>query len=175
MKQKAQLKIQQMTFMLLAVTLFFVLIGMFFLTMNLSNLKQERTELSQKNAMLLATKVANSPELKCSQFQGEEIGCIDADKLMILKDRIDKYDFPGDETFWGSDTNIKVKKIYPEISDKECTFSNYPDCGYIELFDEEISAEYSNFVLLCGKASNSGVLYDKCEIAKLMINYKEWE
>jgi hypothetical protein len=38
--KKGQMKIQQMAFMLMAVTLFFVLVGMFFLIFSFSNLKE---------------------------------------------------------------------------------------------------------------------------------------
>ena len=38
-EKRSQLKIQQMAFMLMAVTLFFILVGMFVLTIYLSNLK----------------------------------------------------------------------------------------------------------------------------------------
>ena len=85
MKQ-GQLKIQQMAFMLLAVTLFFVLVGMFVLALRFSGLKESATELEEKNAMLLVTRIANSPEFSCGNAFGKSrTNCIDADKVMMLK------------------------------------------------------------------------------------------
>jgi len=180
MKQrKGQLKIQQMAFMLMAVTLFFVLVGIFILTFYLSSLKGSATELEEENAMLLVTKIANSPEFSCGEaFGGEKIDCIDADKVMMLKQNIESYEKVSgnrEETFWGVGTNIEIRKIYPkEDSEIICSRNNYPDCNVIKIGSEAISAEYSNFVLLCRKDSYESEVYDKCELAKVMVSYKDW-
>ena len=60
-KNKGQMKIQQMAFMLIAVTLFFSLVGMFFLVIFVSNLRESASILEEKNALLLVIKLANSP------------------------------------------------------------------------------------------------------------------
>ena len=94
--KKAQLKIQQMAFMLIAVTLFFVLVGMFILTIYVSELKNSAAILDEKNALLLVTKLANSPEFSCGgSFGNLRTNCIDADKVMMLRERISNY-----ENFW---------------------------------------------------------------------------
>ena len=91
-QRKGQLKIQQMAFMLMAVTLFFILVGMFVLTIYLSNLRNSASVFEERNALLLVTKLANSPEFSCGEaFKGKKTNCIDADKVMMLKERIDKY------------------------------------------------------------------------------------
>lgn len=169
-QRKAQLKIQQMAFMLMAVTLFFVLVGMFVLVTQLSWLKESATELEEKNAMLLVTKIANSPEFSCGEaFGGDKIDCIDSDKVMMLKQNIDKY-----SNFWGEETNIEIRKIYPADTEIICNLGNYPNCNIINLESKEIPAEYSNFVSLCRKESLGGEVYDKCELAKVMMSYKDW-
>ena len=90
--KKAQLKIQQMAFMLIAVTLFFVLVGLFVLGVKLTGLKKSATALEEKNSMLLVTKLANSPEFSCGfAFDETKLACIDADKVMMLKESISKY------------------------------------------------------------------------------------
>src|SRR3989344_3030780 len=90
--KRAQLKIQQMAFMLMAVTLFFILVGMFFLVIKFSGLKESATMLEEENAMLLATKIANSPEFSCGNaFGTTKIACIDSDKMIVLKENINKY------------------------------------------------------------------------------------
>ena len=163
--KKAQLKIQQMAFMLIAITLFFALVGMFFLSFQISKIRETAGVLEEKNALLLVSKLANSPEFSCGDAFESQTNCVDSDKIMALKNSIDKY-----ENFWGA-SNIQIRKIYPAGNPKECTNANYPDCNIINLFGEEITSEYSNYVALCRKDSFAGKNFDRCEIAKLMVGY----
>ncbi len=168
--KKAQLKIQQMAFMLMAITLFFVLAGMFVLVFRFSGLKESATLLEEKNAMLLVTKLANSPEFSCGEaFGSNRINCIDADKVMMLKENAAKY-----VGFWGV-AEIQIRKIYPNEGDIICTTANYENCGVIEVFSKEINSlpPVSNFVSLCKKDSYNEEIYDKCELARLMVSSED--
>jgi|GEM_PF-273956 len=166
--KKAQLKIQQMAFMLIAVTLFFVFVGMFVLVYKFSDVKNQANTLREQNAMLLATKIANSPEFSCGMALGSgKTNCVDADKIIALKNNIQKYD-----GFWGSNTNVVVKIIYPKQIEKECSFSNYPDCNVINLLGKDISGTYSNFVSVCKKIKDNGIIYDKCELGRIIVSYE---
>jgi hypothetical protein len=168
--KKAQMKIQQMAFMLMAITIFFVLVGLFVLVIYMSGLKKTATELEEENAMLLATKLANSPEFSCGNaFGGTRINCVDFDKVMMLKQSINDY-----SDFWGV-SNIEIRKIYPSIQkDILCISSTYPDCNVLRMYsDEVIGFESSNFISLCRKISYEGYPYDKCELAKIMVSYEE--
>ncbi len=168
--KKAQLKIQQTAFMLLAVTLFFVLVGMFVFGFKFSDLKESSSLLEEKNAVLLASKLADSPEFSCgNSFNYGEAVCIDADKVMMLKQHIQNYD-----SFWGI-SNIEIRKIYPKTSgNKLCNLGNYPDCNTIRLISENVvGTDASTFVALCSKQGNGEEYYDKCELAKLMISYEK--
>lgn len=171
MVKKAQLKIQQMTFMLIAVTLFFVLVGMFLLIIKFSGLQESSTELCEKNARLLVTKLANSPEFSCGEaFESNKVGCVDADKIMVLKENINKY-----TNFWGV-SNIEIRKIYPKGAEKICNLQNYPDCNIIKLLSKDETGFYSsNFVSLCRKESFEETSYNKCELAKLMVSHEYGE
>jgi len=167
--KKAQMKIQQMMVVLIAVTIFLIIVGMFVLVWSLSGLKKTSALLEEKNAMLLVTKLANSPEFSCgNSFGTGKTNCIDADKVMALKDFSEKY-----KGFWGRDiTNIEIRKIYPIEEEKECTSQTYPNCNYIKLYDKEISGNYIwNFVSLCRKVSGKRI-DNKCELAKLFIGYE---
>jgi hypothetical protein len=148
--KKAQLKIQQMAFMLMAVTFFFVLVFMVVMVYKSSGLRESAELLEEKNAILLATKLANSPEFSCgNSFGTKKINCVDADKIMMLKENPDLY-----LSFWGV-KNIEVRKIYPsETSELKCTLENYPDCEIIRIREKSISGtgEAKNFVSLCRKA-----------------------
>src|SRR4030042_5145835 len=85
--KKGQMKIQQMAFMLMAITLFFVLVGIFVLVIRFSGLKDTAKQLEEENAMLLVSKLANSPEFSCENAFGALSNCIDADKIMALGSR----------------------------------------------------------------------------------------
>ena len=170
LNKKAQLKIQQMAFMLMAVIIFFVLVGMFVLTIRFSGLKKSATLLEEENAMLLVSKLADSPEFSCGEsFGTRKANCIDADKAMMLKESIEKY-----SGFWGV-SNIEIRKIYPKSqSEIICDRLNYPNCNIIRLISGEVSGVgVSNFVSLCRKESSEGYNYDKCELAKLVVSYEE--
>jgi len=186
MVKKGQLKIQQMTFMLIAVTLFFILVGLFLLSISFSGIKESATELCEENALLLASKIANSPEFSCGEsFGTTKTNCIDADKVIALIENSDEY-----KNFWGV-SNIEIRKIYPEFSTEVlCKRENYPNCNVMRIFpEEEIEGVYvSNYALLCRKEYFKGlvgggcdseeietveeIIYDECELAKIMINYE---
>lgn len=165
--KKAQLKIQQMTFMLIAITLFFVLVGLFVLIFKMADLKKNATEIGEENAMLLVEMLADSPEFACTDYQGSG-NCIDLDKIMVLKDN-QKY-----ESFWKV-AGIEIIKIYPETGDKECDLNNYPDCNKITILSKEVNKiSKSSFVNLCRKEKNSetGRIYDQCDVARLLVSYE---
>jgi len=168
--RKAQLKIQQMAFMLIAITIFFALVGLFFISFKVNELKNQATNIEEKNAMMIATRVADSPEFSCGDSFGPGMtSCVDSDKIMMLKEGIEKY-----KGFWQV-ADIELRKIYPKLGgDKKCTMNNYHDCNVIEVYKNPSLnriGDYSTFVSLCKKDSFEGVGYDKCEIAKLIIGY----
>ena len=168
--KKAQLKIQQMAFMLIAIVLFFVLVGLFLLSFRLSSIRTEATLLEEENAMGYANKIANSPEFSCGDSFGTgKINCIDADKLMALKKNIKEF-----ESLWGRGiTNIKVIRLYPEQESGECE-RNLDNCNIITLREGSGGFGASSIVSLCKKESLEGETYDKCEVARIIISYKDW-
>jgi len=162
LSKKAQMKIQQMAFMLIAITIFFVLVGMFVLVIKFAGLKEAAELLEGENAMLLVTKIANSPEFSCgAAFGNAKLNCIDMDKVMGLKDN-KAYVGGG---FWGVD-NIEIRWIHPNDNAEVNCMDSYPECGIFRLRDKEIQSEYSNFVNLCHKTIEGK---DKCEIGRIMI------
>jgi len=167
--KKAQMKVQQMSFMLLGIFLFFVLVGMIILTVSFSGLKQSATDLKEQNAILLVTKLANSPEFSCGNVYGnQKTDCIDEDKVMMLKENVGKY-----LDFWGV-SNIEIRRVYPENKNMACTSGNYPRCDTIKLINKPASGYgKSNFVSLCRKELYKGQIIDKCDIAKIIVFYEE--
>jgi len=175
--RKAQLKIQQMAFMLLAVTLFFVFVGLFAIILTFSGLRDSAENLGAENAALLVSRLANSPEFSCGfSFDETKVACVDSDKVMMLKENIGRY-----AGFWGKDvSDIEIRKIYPRSdfpeNPVECTIQNYPECDIMKVLSSssgELSGNFeSNFVSLCRKSSFEGEIYNKCEIARLMVSYE---
>jgi hypothetical protein len=165
MVKRGQIKIQQMIFMIVAVGLLFVLVGVFFLSINLSNIKQTATSLAEENSMLLVSKVANSPEFSCGNaFGTSRANCIDFDKIIYLA-KMGDY-----SNFWGV-AKIEVRKILPNDGDTVCTSDNYPNCGIVNVLNKNVKIlpYSSNFVSLCRKETDGKIIYDKCELALLLI------
>lgn len=155
---KGQIKIQQMAFVLVAIFIFFVLIGLFFVYIQLSSINGSAEDLRSKAALEKARNIVNTPEFAwgiedCSS-------CLDLDKILILKDRVS---YKG---FWDLSL-LKIKRVYPE-GEGECTKQNYPDCGEITIIDSEnVPASRSAFVSLCRYDLNGD--YFKCELGKVIV------
>ena len=168
--KRGQMKIQQTAFMLLAVTLFFVLVGLFVFVLRFSNLRGASKMIEDENAMLLVTKLANSPEFACrDSFGNSMINCVDGDKIMMLKKHI--ADYSG---FWGV-AEIEIRKVYPSSGNTPCTLGNYPDCEIIEIYSKPVNKlpASSNFVSLCWKQNSDKGVYAKCELARLMVSAED--
>lgn len=169
--KKAQLKIQQMMFMIIGITILFVLVGLFFLSISLSRLNEISKESQQNNAQLLVSKLAKSPEFSCGNAFGSVIGnCVDFDKLISLIDRQEQY-----EDFWGV-AKIEIKKIYPS-DNTICNKTNYPNCGRLNLMNKSVKAlaPSSTFIALCRKEKGEIEIYNKCELAKLIVSGEDRE
>lgn len=166
-----QMKIQQMAFMLIALTLFFILAGMFLLSISLSSLNETKERLNEENAMLLALSLSSYPEFSCgASFGGDKNFCIDADKFMAFK-KVAEKDY---QKFWKI-SSIEIRKIYNESS-VVCTESNYPNCGILRVFSTTgIGSDKSAFITLCHKEHYTSSFYNKCEIAKLIVRFEDVE
>lgn len=167
--KKAQMKIQQTAFMLLALTLFFVLVGLFVLGFKLSDLQNNSELLNEQNAKQLVSKLANSPEFSCgNSFGNLQVDCVDLDKVMNLKKKGEEY-----ASFWGVD-DVKIRKTYPEMEgDVVCSVENYPDCNLVNVIRDDFVGSYlSNFVAICYKGSLEGYYQNKCEMGILMVSYE---
>ncbi len=162
--RKAQLKIQEMAFMLLAVFLFFTLVGLFALTIFYSGLRDEATKIAEDRTLSAVTSIADTPELSCITAKSN---CVDGDKLIALVNKT------AYENFWPF-SSLKVI-TYRGFNKKEdelilCSFANYPDCDLFVVYDKKIRNERArgSFVAFCRKEYENGYVYDKCELAKII-------
>ena len=150
--------------MLLAVFLFFVLVGLLVVSLFFSGLKDEATRIAEERTLSSLTSIADSPELSCVASKSN---CIDGDKLISLLNNT-VY-----EQFWPF-SSLKVIK-YSGFGKNEnelikCTFANYPECDLFIIYDKQIKNEraISSFVALCRKEYENSYTFDKCEIAKII-------
>lgn len=159
MKDKsAQFKIQQMAFMLMGIVLFFILVGLFWLSLKSSSINKSAASLAQEQAISLALTIANSPELSCGSQ------CVDFDKAITVKNtRIF-------EELWPI-KGLEIRKIYPTNTIKECTMENYPECTVLIIRKTEIErGSASSYIKLCRKEKNiEGYNYDKCELGEIIV------
>ena len=169
-EKRAQMKIQQTAFVLIAVFIFFALVGLFLISFSFSNLKKDADLIKERNALTLVTRLAESPEFSCGEtFGGKKANCVDSDKLLSLMENSESY-----RNFWEV-YNIEVRKLDSK-GEIFCTKQNYPNCNSFRLISNEISGtDYSNFVSLCRKELYEGNIYDKCELAKLLVSYEKNE
>ncbi|MFH1358952.1 MAG: hypothetical protein ABIH37_03635 [archaeon] len=164
--KKSQLKIQEMAFMIVAVVLFFALVGLFVLSIVFVNIQDEATRIAEEKTLAAATSLADTPELSCI---AAKVNCIDADKLISLVNlNNSQYD-----KFWpfSSLSVIQLSGFEKEEEDLvECTFANYPDCDIFNVYDKKVDNEraIASFVALCRKDFQNDRTYDKCEVAKIV-------
>jgi hypothetical protein len=178
-KKKAQMKIQQMSFMLIGVFLFFAMVGMIAVTLMLSHIRDSATELKEQNANLMASRIAGSPEFTCGEVYGSvKTDCIDLDKVMALKQNIKKYT-TAKSNFWGV-SNIEIRTLYPPFPptgqprEVECTVANYPKCNFIQVInDSDTGFDRANYVALCRKDKYNDEIVNKCEMGQIILRYED--
>lgn len=160
--KKAQMKIQETAFVLLAIVLLFSLVFMFYLRLHSSKLAKEAAELQQKQAISLLNKVAAMPELRCSESLSSdfatEVLCIDEDKLESMTESFTE-DY---KNMWKGLREAKIVEIYPASEIKK-EFVLYKGSG-----KEKEYRTYSTFVPLC-KMEHNGVGWYRCNVGMISI------
>lgn len=161
--KKGQVKVQQMAFMIVGLTIFFVLVGIFALSFLLSGIKDSKAILEEEEATLLVQKLSNSPELSCGNaFGGGRANCIDMDKAMIIKGKERYKDLYG---VYG----VTILSLSSD-STLECNIENYPECGRVTLFSgNTLGTDKSDFVSLCRKEKKGETFYNKCELGEIIV------
>ncbi len=154
--KKAQMKIQEMAFVLVGLVLLFAFIFIIYIKLQSTGIEKETTELKQSHALSLLDRVIAMPELRCSAGFGAESLCIDKDKLdsMSKSEFKDKY-----KTLWKGVKEIKIKEIYPESGQEYVIFSD----------EKQDYTEYSAFTRIC-KDKYEGVGWQQCSIGIVMVS-----
>ncbi len=163
--KKGQLKIQQMSFMIIAVFFFFVLVGLFFVSYYAKSIRSGAARLEEEQAIASLQTLMDMPELNY-YGTGYEILSLDEDKLLVMSAQ----DY-GE--LWPV-VSIGVYKVYPAFEEKiKCPAQN---CNYYEVYNSEQGdiRTYSSFVSIC-KKERMGYVYDRCEIGKLVVGVRDVE
>ena len=178
--KKAQIKVKQMVFMLIAVTMLFTMIGLFVITLRANSLKNSASGLEEENARLLIAKLANSPEFSCGEAFGSSSNCVDFDKVMALKNNSERY-----EDLWGvSQIELRIIHSFEGYSgtEKECEYDfqtregNYPDCNYVRIMNvSSMGNDFSSYVSVCKRKiiNAEGDAQTVCNLGKLIVRYQD--
>jgi len=154
--KRGQMKIQQMAFVLVAIIIFFSLVLLFFFSVRTRTLEKNAVLLKEEEAKEIVKKLASSPEFYWKESCKD---CVDADKLLMLKER------GAYKDFWNIDY-LMIEKVYPKFNE-ECTNFNYPNCNKITIIEkEDYGIPSSAFVSLCRWDSEG---YGKCEIGRIHV------
>lgn len=160
--KKAQLKIQQMAFVLVALVIFFAIVSLFYFSFSIKDIKDKAGSLEGEKAKELVRKLASTPEF--AYTSSGCLNCLDLDKLFVLKDR------SSYSKFWDLDF-LQIEKVFPSEKE-ECTKANYPNCKTITLIkNQEIGSPASAFVSICYWENEKGG-YQKCELGRIYASGK---
>lgn len=157
--KSAQMKVQQMAFVMVAIFIFFGMVSIIYFSIRISGIENNAEDLREQEASELVKKISSSPEFQFSSINCE--GCIDLDKVWILSKR------QGYIGFWNLDY-LAIEKIYPE-ENEECKENNYPRCNLIKIINEtkQFGIVSQAFVSLCRwEPSKEG--YYKCEMGRIL-------
>jgi hypothetical protein len=143
--KKAQLKVQQMAFVLVAIVIFFSLVALIYFTISLTSLQKDAQVLREQEAKKLVRKMSSSPELILTS-QGDCSSCIDFDKAFMLSKS--RPQFPNYAKNLLNLDYLVIERIYPEPTIELCTFENKNCRELVIINDENYGAAESAFVTL---------------------------
>ena len=157
---RGQLKLQEMSFVLVALMIFFTLVALIFVSVRSSDLRERAQSLKEDAAREAVRKISGSPELLWAGCAG----CIDADKTLILKERVKKN--PTEADIWQF-TYLALEWVYPRRAGGECTSVNYPQCNTTTILRraENYGVASSAFVTLCRWDAIRGA---RCELGRVV-------
>lgn len=139
--KKAQVKIQEMAFVLVAVMILFALAALIFFSVKINSMKEQATLLKEEQTASLVRYISGIPELSWNCP-----GCIDFDKALALS-RQDKNAFAN---FFELDS-LELEVLYPKQNEEFCVLGSYPLCSKLVIINKtgNFGISSSAFVTLC--------------------------
>lgn len=162
-KKNSQVKIQEMLFMLIGLTIFLSLVLLFFISFSLNNIKESAAEGARQGSIVLASRLAATPEFECAE--NDIALCVDADKVISLMNHKEYV------RFWKV-KGLKIEKIYPATNKTvECSRANYPNCNVFTIINGGNTNIIwdSSYISLCREEYDGGYPYPLCELGKISI------
>lgn len=163
MVKSAQMKIQQMTLMIIAVFIFFIIVGLFIAKINFRGLDETTSNLQREETLAAVSFITGMTELSCNS---KSSNCLDGDKLEVMSSRSNYKDL------WPI-ASLEIYKIHPFVS-KEIMCPAV-DCNYYKVFEisQNQTTKVSTYINICYKRMEDSRVYDKCEIAKILVGIKK--
>jgi hypothetical protein len=162
-----QMKIMQMSFMIIGVFLFFVLVGLFFMGILFKDVRGGAEELAREQAISSLKIIAAMPELS---YDSRDSMNVDEDKLRVM---VGSFGNSYGE-FWpiASLGVYKIQTVFDSVV--ECPAV---DCNYYNLYDsgQRNVERFSSYVSICKRVKEFGTVYDRCEIGKITVGVKKNE
>ena len=165
--RRGQMKIMQMSFMIIGVFLFFVLVGLFVLGIVFKDVNAGAKELAMQEAVASIEVIAAMPELN---YDERDSMVIDKDKLKVLAGGLAE-DY---EMFWPI-ASLEIYKVYPVFDERiSCPAAG---CNYYDVYDSghRDVEKFSSYVSICERVREFGYVYDRCEIGKIVVGMKIWD
>ncbi len=127
--KKAQMKIQQMAFMLVAVMIFFAMVAIVYFMIVLSRLEGTAADLQEEEAKELARQMAGTPELMFSKLSFPSSSSVDLHKALSIAN-----DAAYKNKFWNLDY-LAIERVYPPPNEELCDPSgiNIATCRYLTI------------------------------------------
>ncbi len=164
---KGQMKIMQMSFMIIGVFFFFILVGLFVLGVMFKDIRGGAEDLSREQAISSLEIISAMPEFS---YEARESMTIDEDKLQVMSGGFGvKY---GE--FWPI-ASLEVYKVYPAFDKTiKCPSAN---CNYYDVYNsgQNNVEKFSSYVSICKRVKEFGSVYDKCEVGKIVVGMKKYE
>jgi hypothetical protein len=164
-RKSGQMSLKEMSFMIVALAIFFSLVLLFYLSISLGGLKKDVEAGKRQSSILLVAKLAGAPEFSCAT--GNSL-CVDVDRVIALMNH------PEYARFWGNDlVGLRIERIYPLIDNKvECNLANYERCNVFTIKQKttENVIEDSSYVSLCRKNYKKDYSYIQCDLGKIIIS-----
>ncbi|MCK4649921.1 hypothetical protein KAT36_01685 [Candidatus Pacearchaeota archaeon] len=159
-----QMKIMQMSFMIIAVFFFFILVGLFFLGIAFKDIRSGAEQLQREQAISSLEVIAGMNEL--AYYSGESMS-VDEDKLRIMSGSL-SVDY-GE--FWPI-ASLEFHKVYPAFD--EVVKCPAVGCNYYEIFDsgQRDVEKFSSYVSICKRVREFDSVYNRCEIGKIVVGMR---
>jgi len=150
-QKKAQMKIQEMAFVLLALVLLAVISFVFFIRLSSQKITESAEDVKTTQAKSLIEKVSSLAELEC---RGKAL-CIDEDKAVLFKAMPEQ----DKAKLLQGLSSVKILRLYSPYLTEDIT----------TLYGSQANSSYSTFINTCKYKAQGNIFNYECGIAMLVV------